>query len=125
MENEQFYLDKFRTEADYLLFDVPRECRTYAVCLEAVKHDWQNFSLVPYDLRTAEICIEALKHEGKKYGILPYIPKEIQDPQVWLLAVKNGLNTMKVPTELITEDMCMYAAKYLGKGSGEERRKGA
>jgi len=115
MENEQFYLDKFKTEADYLLFDVPRECRTYAICLEAVKRDWQNFSLVPYDLRTAEICIEALKHEGEKQEALPYIPKTIRDPQVWLLAVKNGFDIRKVPRELLTEEMCVYTIEYKWK----------
>ena len=121
MENEKFFIDKFITKADYLLFDVPRENRTYAVCLEAVKHDWQNLSLVPYDLRTSEICMEALKHEGKKYGMLPYIPREIQDPQVWLLAVKNGLDIKTVPPELLTEEMCVCttvcAAEYIGPQS--------
>jgi hypothetical protein len=71
MESEQFYIDKFKNDPGYLLFDVPRESRTYAVCLEAVKHDWHNFSLVPYKLRTAEVCLAALKHKREKYGMLP------------------------------------------------------
>jgi len=122
MENEQFYLDKFKTEADYILFDVPRKCRTSAICLAAVKRDWQNLSLVPYDLRTAEICVEALKHEGEKHEMLPYIPKTIQDPQVWLLAVKNGFDIRRVPPELLSEEMCISTVAYKWKDWFDEWR---
>jgi hypothetical protein len=71
-ENDQCYIDRFKNDPGYLLFDVPRERRSYAVCLEAVKSDWHNFSLVPYDLRTPELCLTALNGEGKKYGIRKY-----------------------------------------------------
>jgi hypothetical protein len=115
MINEQFCLDKFKSDAGYLLFDVPRECRTYAVCLEAVKRDWHNFSLVPYELRTPELCLAALNGKGKKYGMLPYIPEKMSDPEVWLAAVKNGLELWDVPEKLLTEEMCIAGMPYEGK----------
>jgi hypothetical protein len=114
IKNEAWYMARLREDEDFILFDVPEKWRTPRVCLEAVKKDNHNFSLVPGELRTREICLEALRGKGKNYYVLPYIPKTLKDPEVWLAAVRNGLEIFEVPDELLTEEMCLEALPYEG-----------
>jgi hypothetical protein len=113
---------------------IPSIYLTYELCLEAVKHNGENFKHVPYnftsyemcltavenrgsmlnyvpkELRTTEICNKAVKNYG---GALEYVPKKVYNYQICLDAVTNYaiLAFKYVPDELMTEELCIAAIK--------------
>lgn len=50
---------------------IPREARTYELCLKAVRMDSKNFVHVPYRLRTNRMYAELLKKNMSAISVIP------------------------------------------------------
>jgi hypothetical protein len=107
---EKIYLNK-----------IPKEQRSYSLCLEAVSKDKMNLKYVPANYRTKELC-EQIKRFN---GILKYTPHKIKTYEICINAVKrNRYDLQYVPRKFKTVELCLsslfggienfrYIPKYL------------
>ncbi len=66
------------------LYEVPSRHRTYEVCLEAIKN---SDGIVPEEHRTYELCLIAC---GKLGQVLEFVPPEHLDEQIYRAAIESG-----------------------------------
>jgi hypothetical protein len=94
---------------------VPNKFKTYEVCYEAVKHNSDALSKIPNRFKTYELYLEAAKNDGTFMGTILYdIPVISRTPELCLEAVKaNPLAIMEIPSDILTSEMCLIAAKKL------------
>ena len=102
--------------------DIPDEVKTAEICLAAVKENGMGLSAVPKDIRTKEICLAALANApGNGYGIslIEYVPTELLSEELCIAAVKHlGCALGNIPNEFKTPEVCLTAvqnAKNNGK----------
>lgn len=119
------------------LSDIPIECRTTAICLEAMKIRNSSFDAIPEDKKTEEICLLAVKGEPQYIKFMPddkkteeicshvvtyygrylqYIPEEKKTMTLCLIAIKQLTSSSGcfefVPEKLKTWELCMEACRY-------------
>ncbi|WP_232616774.1 leucine-rich repeat protein [Treponema primitia] len=85
---------------------LPKEYKTYELCLAAVKNSPGNYNLVPKEFETREMVFSAADY------FLPVsnIPEEFKTPELWLYAVQhNGRSLCSVPEEERTVELCLTA----------------
>lgn len=92
---------------------VPKEYRTYELCLEAVKHYGLSLCMVPQEYRDYELCLEAVK----QYGFaLIYVPEEIKDYNMCIKAVnENAFSLDNVPEKYKSYNLCLHAVRQNGR----------
>lgn len=80
-------------------FEIEKEKRTYAVCLDAVLDHVEVFSSTPIQFRTEEMSLAAVRQDGLK---LSYVPNESKTFEVCHAAVqKNGNAIEHVPMHFL------------------------
>jgi hypothetical protein len=70
------------------LYEVPASHKTYEVCLEAINNtDGVVIGMVPVEHRTYELCLIAC---GKRGQFLEFVPPEHLDEQMYRAAIESG-----------------------------------
>jgi hypothetical protein len=100
---------------------IPKEQRTYSLCLEAVSQNKINIKYVPIHYKSKELC-EHIKYFN---GILKYTPYKLKTYKICINAVKrNRFDLQYVPRKYKTVELCLtslfigtesfrYIPKYL------------
>lgn len=97
------------SNSESILYYVPPERRSYALCLSAVKKDGAAIRDVPQKHRTRELCLEAVRFEG---GELIEVPTELRDKTMCELAVaSNGWAIFDVPRSLWSGSLLKLAVR--------------
>jgi hypothetical protein len=81
-----------------------------AKCLEEVKKSAKAISRIPEHFRTTEMGLIAVKESAAHY--LKDVPENIRTTELYFEAIKQDVNHFnKMPDELKTAEMCVYAVK--------------
>lgn len=75
------------------LKNIPVDCRTYNICLRAVKNRKENLLHVPVQHRTQELLQEALDNRNVLH-LLPLVSEEAWTRELAYTALKHTLNSM-------------------------------
>jgi len=87
-----------------LLGKIPKEQRTYQLCLEAVSKNKMNLRHVPAKYKTKELCSQIKRFNG----ILKFTPHDIKTYEICINAVKRRCYELKyVPRKFKTVELCL------------------
>ena len=121
MRGEKYYLDKFRNNDGYRLYNVPLENRTHAICFEAVKRNRRDFKHVPDEVKTYEMCLYLAQRGLMTMTDINEIPEQMRtEVRLYALntAVKRGplcfikkplAALEKLPNEPLSRELCHKA----------------
>lgn len=71
---------------------VPKDMRTYELCVVAVKRNWYALKHVPKDKKTYELCMLAVQRDG--YA-LEFVPPAMQTREMCTLAIERDRNALQ------------------------------
>ena len=92
---------------------VPKQHKTFELCLEAVKENGKALNFVPEEHKTFELCLEAVKQFG---WAIEFVPEEHRTFELYLEAVKQDGSALEyVPEEHRTFELCLEAVKQFGR----------
>lgn len=135
---------RFQKGVHQLLHQVPKDLRTYEMCLAGVSVAGWTITSVPLEILSEEICLQAVMNCGRALETIPerfkthevclaavnqdpfslqFIPKEITSQAIYVAAAKkNGLAINLIPSEFRTQEVCLAALespKAYGANLGE------
>ncbi len=100
-------LDAIRDRTYEVLCYIPKECKTYELCLAAVTKNGNAFVYVPEEHKTHEMCMSAVKNTGE---MIRRIPFKIMTYEICVAAVRNDKKVLYyIPEEYKTYELCMVA----------------
>lgn len=91
---------------------LPKELRTYRICLEYGMNSWFEFTFIPEKFRTYELYLAFVRNRDGLDRDFNMIPREFLTEELLLASLVNNPYTFSnIPDELLTYKMCLYAAK--------------
>ena len=104
-------MHELENEKSIILSYIPKELRTYKMCMNAVKRDGRYFSQVPTEYRTPELALATIMNYGGGMA-LKYIPRSERTEEICLKAIENSLEgeaLSSVPSKIKTVDFLKRA----------------
>lgn len=97
-----------KTKGDGLEF-VPKEKKTYDLCLLAVSLGGKNLRYVPFNIRDEALCIMAVENDKDAFG---YVPQKFRKKEICeKMVAKNPHVIEKMPENCISMKACRAAAE--------------
>jgi hypothetical protein len=104
---------KFIREGMFLKY-IPRNQKTYDVCLAAVKYTGNALCHVPSEYIDENMCCTALEDDRMTADIMKQIPFSKRSYRICMKAVEFSFSVLKyIPEEHKTLELCMIASGHL------------